>query len=145
VQLPITIGLHRSRFLDGFILLAAVSASTAALAWPQSTVVQAVMLAAIWMLAALAWRRLSPRVTAIRLEVDGGFSVRRVDGESFAAATLLPGATVHPWLTVIRLCGGEVRFGTVIAAVDSLSNEDFRRLRIFLRWRAMFSAAGDGA
>jgi hypothetical protein len=145
VQLPITIGLHRSRFLDAFILFATVSASTAVLAWPRSTLVQAVMLAAIWILAALAWHRLSPRVTAIRLEVDGGFSMQRVDGESFAAATLLPGATVHPWLTVIRLHGGDVRFSTVIAAVDSLSKEDFRRLRIFLRWRAMFSARGDGA
>ena len=145
MRLPITIGLHRSRFLDAFILLAAVSASTIALAWPRWTVLQAVVLAAIWMLAASAWNRLSPRVTAIRLEADGGFSVRRVDGESFAAATLLPGATVHPWLTVVRLRSGDVRFGTVIAAVDSLSNEDFRRLRIFLRWRATFSGPGDGA
>ncbi len=145
MQLPITIGLHRSRFLDAFILLAAVSASTAALAWPRSMAVQAVMLVVTWMLAALAWRRLSPRVRAIRLEPDGGFAVRRIDGEPFAAAILLAGATVHPWLTVVRLRAGDVGISTVIAAVDSLSREDFRRLRIFLRWRATFSGPGDGA
>ena len=145
MQLPITIGLRRSHLLDVFIVIAGVLASTAALAWPRSPVEEVAMLVMIWMLAALAGHRLSPQVTGIRLEANGGLAVQHADGESFSVATLLSGATVHPWLTVLRLRAGDARVSTVIAAVDSLSSEDFRRLRIFLRWRAALSAPADGA
>lgn len=60
-------------------------------------------------------------------------------------AELMPSAIVHPWLTVVRLKtdgGGMCR---LIATVDNLDREDFRRLRVFLRWQADFSVPDDDA
>lgn len=60
-------------------------------------------------------------------------------------AELMPGAIVHPWLTVVRLKTDGGRMCTLIATVDNLEREDFRRLRVFLRWQADFSVRGDDA
>jgi len=64
------------------------------------------------------------------------------DGD-FVPAQLLPGAAVHPWLTVLRLRNAAGRVCVLCLTVDSLKKEDFRRLRVFLRWRADFSGADD--
>ncbi|MDP3539723.1 MAG: hypothetical protein Q8S26_13580 [Azonexus sp.] len=145
MQFPITIGLRRSRFLDGFVFLSALLASGATAFLNQSPTVQMAFLLAIWLCGSLAWHRLSPRFSAMRLERNGQISVVCVGMDEFSAAELLPQATVHPWLTVFRLKTEGGRSQTLVAAVDSLKTEDFRRLRMFLRWRGDFSDPKDDA
>ena len=81
----------------------------------------------------------------LRLEGSGRISVASDASTQFVAARLLPEASVHPLLTIIRLEVESGRQYTVIAAVDSLNGDDFRRLRVFLRWQADFNASLDGA
>jgi toxin CptA len=145
VQFPITIGLRRSRFLDGFIGLSLLLASGAILAFPRSTLIQAMILCSIGFFAALAWRRLKPRFSAIRLEHSGEISLLCAADQVFVLAEILPGATVHPWLTVVRLKTEDGSPLTLIVTVDSLKAADFRCLRVFLRWRADFNGLNDDA
>ncbi|WP_157651295.1 protein YgfX [Dechloromonas denitrificans] len=145
MQFPISIGLHRSRFLDLLVLLSALSASGAILLWPQAITTQLLVLVATWFLAAMAWRGLTPRFSALRLERSGQISVAIDASAPFAPARLLPGSSVHPWLTIIRLEIDAKQQSTLIAAVDGLKEDDFRRLRVFLRWQADFNASADDA
>ncbi len=145
MQFPITIGLHRSRFLDlgfGFI---ALLASGVILTFPQSALFQLLIFTAIWVAAGIAWRQLSPKCSAIRLEHSGQISVVCHGTNDFLPAELLPDATVHPWLTVFRLKTESGDAFILFATVDSLKRQNFRRLRVFLRWQADFNALNDDA
>ena len=75
-----------------------------------------------------AWRRLPLNLV---MQADGLIRL----GADGVARRVLPGACVHPWLTVFRLENGSRRPLTVVVTVDSLEAADFRRLRVFLRWR----------
>lgn len=145
MQLPISIGLRRSRLLDSLVFLSALLASLVVTAFPQALVAQGAMLLAVWYCSARTWRRLSPQCAAVHLERTGHLSVALAGMEEFSTAELLPGAIVHPWLTVVRLKTDGGRVCTLIATVDSLEPEDFRRLRVFLRWQADFSVPSDDA
>lgn len=145
MQLPITIGLHRSLLLDTFVGGCALLASAGVLFFPRATIVQTSILAFVWLVAILAWRQLRPKYSAIRLERDGQLSVSRPGEQEFSSANLLAGATVHAWLTVVRLKTGKGACTPLILAVDSVNPDDFRRLRVFLRWRVDFSASNDDA
>lgn len=143
MQFPITIGLHRSRFL-GYALLGASGLATGLiLCLPRSTGILAVFLALCWGCSALAWRRLAPAVQALRFEQDGAMQILAAGVADYAPAMMQAGATVHPWLTVFRVVSEDGRRHTVLIAPDSASAEDFRRLRVFLRWRADFSGQVD--
>lgn len=48
-------------------------------------------------------------------------------------------------MTVVKLKTEEACSKALIATVDSLNRQDFRRLRVFLRWQADFSAPNDDA
>ena len=145
MQLPITIGLHRSFFLDFLVALAAGFAALCVLAFPASSLFRMASLLVVAIFAVLAWHGLSPKFSAIRLESKGQLSVFSSHAAEFVAVELQPGATVHPWLSVVRLKTDEGRMASLILARDSLAPEDFRRWRVFLRWRADFSAADDVA
>lgn len=145
MQFPVIIGLHRSHFLDIALLFGAMLATGAVLASRQSTGIQVALVIATWIVFGLAWRRLLPKLSTIRLERTGHVFISNNDGNVFVAARLLPDAVVHPWLTVIRLRTDEGQRHTLIATVDSLSPQDFRRLRVFLRWRAEFNAVNNDA
>lgn len=145
MQFPITIGLHRSRFLDVGVMLVALLASAATLVFPQSAAIQLLLFSAIWVAAGFAWWQLSPKLSAIRLERSGQVSIAHHGDNEFSAAELLPDATVHPWLTLVRLKIDENNFCTLIATVDTQKRQDFRRLRVFLRWQADFSGPADDA
>ncbi len=137
MQFPITIGLYRSRFPDAFLAAAALLASLSALFFPQALAIRAALLLLIWGIALWAWRRLAPPLTALRLEADGGIQAAG-DGQDFLPATILPDATVHPWLTVLRLELPGGKRCVLLVTTGSASPDDFRRLRVFLRWRADF-------
>ena len=145
MQFPILIGLRRSRFLDIGVLAITLVASAVVLAFPQPVIIQLMILAATWIIAAITWQKLSPKLSAIRLERDGQVSIRRFGENEFFVAELLPGATVHPWLSVVKLKAEAGDTCIVIATVDSLNKQNFRRFRVFLRWQAGFRAASDDA
>jgi len=145
VQFPIIIGLHRSRFLDaGFGMLLASAAVLISL-WPQAEPFRLVALPAIALAGWLGWRQLAPALTAIRLESDGEISVMADGDTEFVAATPLPGAFVHPWLCVVRLKIPDGRVERVNATVGAINGQNFKRLRVFLRWRAKFNEPADVA
>ena len=145
MRFPIVIGLRRSRVLGTALVAVAVLAGVATLASPWAPSVRGFNLAAICIIASLAWRRLEPGLSAIRLEQDGRIFVAAAGDTKLVEAELLAGATVHPWLTVVRLKTADHGKHRLIVAVDSTKPDDFRRLRVFLRWRAAaFSVpAGD--
>ena len=144
MQFPIAIGLRRSRFLDAALAATACLAVAGVLAWPRSQAVQWTFVLAIAGLSILAWRQLGPTLADIRLERDGRILVRAVGQAEFRPARMLAGATAHPWLTVIRLESVDGHRHRVVITVDSLPAEDFRRLRLVLRWQAAVTSAGEG-
>lgn len=145
MQLPITIGLRRSFFLDFLVALVAGLAILCVLAFPASGLVRMAGLLVVAIFAIFAWRGLSPKFSTIRLESKGQLSVFSSHAAEFVAVELQPGVTVHPWLSVVRLKTDGGRIACLILARDSLAPEDFRRLRVFLRWRADFSAVDAAA
>ncbi len=145
MQLPITIGLHRSRFLDAFIVSGALLASAGALAFPGESLIQVGVLSLTCLFAFWAIRQFTSSISAIRLEQNGDISILSISENEFQAAKILPGATVHPWLTVVRIKCPERPVLTLIVTVDSLKAADFRRLRVFMRWRAEISETSDDA
>jgi toxin CptA len=88
---------------------------------------------------------LKPRFSAVRLEHSGHLRVLDAGESNFIETELLPRATVHPWITIVRFRTPEKKQHTLISTVDNLKPEDFRRLRVFLRWRAKFGRANDDA
>lgn len=142
MQFPITIGLRRSRFLAVGLSLLTLLATLVAVGFPRSTTVQLLFCGLIWVSAGLIWWQLRPKFAAIRLERGGQVLISHHGGE-FLPAKILPGATVHPWLTVVRFKAEEAATCRLIVTVDSLNQQDFRRLRVFLRWQADFSGLND--
>lgn len=145
MQFPIVIGLHRSRFLDAALGLLALSASLMLLFFPQSFWLRLGLLVLIWLVAITSWRAMTPPFHAIHLASSGQLSIQSHDMGDFVPVKLLPGATVHPLLTVFRLNTDDQRTHRVIVTVDSIKDENFRRLRVFLRWRADFGEPEDAA
>ena len=145
MQFPITIGLHRSRILDAVILLLALIAGAAILAFPTTMWIQIALLVVDSLVAALAWQQLTPRISRLRLERSGEIAISDTGSDAFEGAKILHSATVHPGLTVFRFKTCDALVYTVIVTVDSLKAADFRCLRVFLRWRAEFSLPDDDA
>lgn len=145
MQLPIIIGLRRSSFVEAGLLLLGALLALLVVAAPYPKTWRAIAGVACWLGLVWAWRRSRPSLLALRLEQSGGIAVSRGGQEGFVAAELLPGATVHPWLTVFRTKLADGQRLAVVVAVDSMAAEDFRRLRVFLRWRAKFTGVGDDA
>ena len=145
MQFPIIIGLHRSRILGGLVTLGIVAAAAGLSLLPRSTQ-NLPLFWLLWLFACLsAIHSLRPVRYAIRLERSGSVSVQSNPDAAWEEAKLGATMFVHPWLTVFRLqtTGGAAR--SIVVAADSLPAEDFRRLRIFLRWRLGISAPDDGA
>lgn len=145
MQFPITIGLHRSRFLDAMLVLAALLATAATMAFPCSPPIRSALMATVLFLAIQAWRALAPTITAIRLERNGDILIARLGEGEFVPATPQPGATIHPWLIVIRLVAADGRPAKFIATVNRKNSQNLKRLRMFMRWQANFSAPEDDA
>ena len=145
MQLPITIGLHRSRFLDAALVVTALAAGATILAWPQPSFLLLAVLLFIATLGLVAWKQLRLPFSAIRIARGGQIFVLRAGVSEFLAVEPLSGAIAHHWLTIVRLKAEDGQKYWLIATVDTLKTEDFRRLRVFLRWRAKFSGQVDDA
>jgi len=140
VQFPIIIGLHRSRFPDGALIVTTLLVMVITMALPYSAIIRLVIALLIVVVGYVAWRKLKPTVSGIRLERSGLIFVSEAGSMNFLEAELLPGATVHPWLTVVRLSALNGKKCALVVVADSMKIDDFRRLRVFLRWRAKFSS-----
>ena len=138
MQFPIVIGLRRSRFIDCVLagLTGVALLVVAGVPWQRE--ISLALGAAVLLLALHAAHRLAPALDILRIDADGKVSGRPVGHDAFLTFTLLPGATVHPWLTVLRLAG-EGREYRLLIAPDAAPPEAFRRLRVWLRWRAGFA------
>lgn len=97
--------------------------------------------------ASLAWQLLRlygpRRVVCLTLHRDGAVELQRHDD----AATLVrgrvdPQTTVMSWLTVLLLRSSSGRRLSLTLLPDALDGEDFRRLRLWLRWIALEAGAG---
>lgn len=82
----------------------------------------------------LLWRRL-PGERRLRCGDDGQLAV--ASGDTWQSVTLCPDSQVLPWLIVLRYRPAQARYARTLPILgDSLPPEDFRRLRVWLRWRA---------
>lgn len=136
MQFPINIGLRRSSLLGAVLVTIALLAGAVSLVLPWSTSGRGLNLLLVLVVAYVTWQRLEPKLSAIRLERSGEVLFAVVGNAGFVEAELLAGATVHPWLTVVRFKIRDGRRHLLIATVDTMKPEDFRRLRVFLRWQA---------
>jgi len=143
VQFPIIIGLRRSRFLDGAILAnSGIGFAMIALV-PWTLPVSAMLGCATVFVALFSVKALTPQIRTLRIDNDGRISFQMAGRSDFIQVRLLPGATAHPWLTVLRLADDRGTYRVVIAP-DSVAPEEFRRLRVWLRWRLEVSDGRDG-
>jgi toxin CptA len=143
VQFPIIIGLRRSRFLDGTLMATTCIGLTAIALVPWPPLISFSLGIATVLVALFVALALTPRIRALRTDHDGAIGCQLIGQSEFSPARLLPGATAHPWLTVLRLADGHGTYRLVIAP-DSATPEELRRLRVWLRWRAEVSGGAGG-
>ena len=129
MRFPVCVEIKPSRRLRAALLLLhllAIGAIAAlALAWPFSVLAIPLLLVTGYRALALAPTR------RFCLEADGGLACDELPAE------ILPGTTVFVWLVVMRYrTEGEHRVRNCVVLADSLPADDFRRLRIWLRWIA---------
>jgi hypothetical protein len=130
---------HRSRLLT--VVLVAVFALTTVLVIAAGSHGVLTPSASIWGtvglgLACLWYVREDPgSVASVLMRVDGSMEFDTRDARRINAS-LEPGSFVHPWLTTIRYRSEGRRFTrTLLVMADSLPEEQFRELRVWLRWR----------
>lgn len=89
-----------------------------------------------------AWRVRLP--LELKLYPDGRLEWRET-ASSWQAVSLLPRSAVGPWLCLLACrAEGEKRVRNLTILPDSLAADDFRRLRVWLRWRAAVQGAVPG-
>ncbi len=109
--------------------LAMAAIALIALAW----VYQVVMLA---MVVFSLYKTTPPEIgVQLRCDPDGQLLIAANGG--WHAADVLPDTTVLAWLVVLRYRRHGKRFAdTSLILADSVQCDDFRRLRVWLRWQA---------
>jgi hypothetical protein len=133
------VGLRPSRSAAALIGLAALATVALMIAMPGALGPR--ILAATWVACAAleaiharALHRGRRGVRAIVVRHEAEIAVQRASGE-WRMGALRAGSFVAPWLTVIRWRPAGSRFDRTIPILpDMLAPEDFRRLRVMLRW-----------
>lgn len=146
MQFPIHVGLHRSRLLARVSILLGGVALCFLYLFSRSTVAFAIFATLTLFLLAGMLRQSCLPLRALSLKCDGMIEVTLAGETDYFPASLLGGALIHPWLTIFRveIQSKPDRVYSVVLLPDSLSAENFRRLRVFLRWHALkLSEAGD--
>lgn len=134
MQFPVSIELHRSRFLSLlFVLIHALSAiCLALLPWPW--LLRLLLLALV---GGSLWRVLQSHViVGLRIHGRDQLDCLVIDGTR-ATLAIMPDSTVFDRLIVLRLrIGEERRIRNLTLLPDQMSAEQFRALRLWLRWHA---------
>lgn len=87
----------------------------------------------LWRIALL---RSSRSIVAIEIGDDDKLAFRTLDGK-WQTAKLQQSSFVSPWLTILNLKPENARWlRNVVILADSMPEEEFRRLRVWLRWKA---------
>jgi hypothetical protein len=77
---------------------------------------------------------------SVRAQADGGLAVRA--GDDWVPASVSADSMVLSWAIVLRLrLEGRRRMETRVILPDSLETEEFRRFRVWLKWRASVAGA----
>ncbi len=142
MQFPITIGLRRSRFLR-IAVVATHAAAGVMLAIPESLRhLLGPTLLVLAVSAALAWRATALPVQCLRIFADGHIDAEFApeSGGTWRTGAIGVPSRIHPWFTRVTLELQERKINLVLLP-DSLDAEDFRRLRVWLRWRRQATAA----
>ena len=94
--------------------------------------VYALLLSAIAI--SLAYSLRPPGIVALVLSVNEGLSCQKKDGVRIHA-NVLSDSSVFVWLVTLRFqLDGEKRIRTLTLLPDHMSSEEFRLLRLWLRW-----------
>lgn len=134
------VSLNGSRWLVGILSAAHAAAAASIVVADLPTWVKGVLLllvAASWAVAlhGPALRRGGKAIVALELAEDGRLSFQTRAGE-WHEATLLESSFVAPYLTVLNLqLDGQRFLRYVVIVPDAIGTEDFRRIRVWLRWR----------
>ena len=150
MQPPQYFRLHPSRWQRRLLVLLLMLSGVLLLAYPAHVLLRLVALVALVLWGCRLLRRAArgnARETLTLEITDAGcFALQCAAGGDFLAARCLPALTVHPWLTVLRLelLVSRQRVSLVLTS-DRLSAEEFRRLRVLLRWRRELSVSGGAA
>lgn len=84
-------------------------------------------------LSAAPWARRPPAPLTLRCSREGQVSISTPDG--WAAREILGTPVSLPWMALLRLrAPGQKGVHPLLVLPDSLAAEDFRRLRVWLRW-----------
>ena len=118
----------RSRRLEGFVGCTSIATGGLVAVLPIAVELQAAALAWIGVSALVSLRRAAAD-RALRIDVDRSVEVDGVQG------TLRDGSFVAPWLVVVRWRPARAwKDRSLLVAPDMLGADDFRRLRVLLRW-----------
>ena len=91
----------------------------------------------------LAYSLRTPEIVALVLSANEGLSCLKTDGSRIHAA-VLPDSRVFVWLVTLRFqLDGEKRVRTLTLFPDQMSSEEFRSLRLWLRWNFKNEKASD--
>ena len=133
MQFPVTVQLHRSKSLLILLVLfhAIAIGSFISLPWPWYT--RGLLLLLVGFSAIRSMR--APSVVGLRLTGRETLDCLLYDG-SFVTLVVKLDSTVFRQLVVLRLCTGEEKQVRNLALLpDQMSADQFRLLRIWLRWR----------
>lgn len=132
VQFPVFIKLRRSRLrlilLLLFHTLAALCVVVTPVPWPIQVLLGGLIGASLW--------RALPSGQVIALSLSGGNGLQcLLVGDQRVSAVVLPDTTIFGWLIVLRWrIEGESRVNSLPLFPDNMSTEEYRLLRICLRW-----------
>ena len=138
MRFPVSIELHRSRFLSLLLVLSHALAfgCVFVLPWPWSGRLPLLVLIGV-----SVWRAWRPsRIRVLCLRAADRLDCRLADG-TCVALEVGADSTVFSPLIVLRLrVGDEMRISSLVLLPDQMSSEEFRALRLWLRWHTEPSA-----
>jgi hypothetical protein len=103
--------------------------------WASAALVAAILAGAVRSARRHAGQEGPGAVRRLVIDLSGHVEVTRADG-SIHRGRVVDGSFVAPWLTIVRWRPEGSRFSrAVVIAPDAAPPQDFRRLRVLLRWR----------
>lgn len=134
MRLPLTLRPKSPLTLQVVLLLG--HAGAAAMLWPIDLTLEVQSAACSLLLASALAVGIGLHRNCLRnltLRGDGRVELEFADGRR-GEASVVAGSTVLPWVVILRIEMGDRKLALLIAA-DMLNAEDFRQLRVWLRWR----------
>ncbi len=135
----VEVSLGPSRLASRILLAASGATLGILLATPMSWWARVALAVAVLAHALHAHRRIALRVARrsvhqLRLDSSGDIAVSDGEGRT-REGQVREGCFVAPWLTIVRWRPQGMRFDrTEVILPDAIAGEDFRRLRVLLRW-----------